>query len=263
MALAKLRILALAGAVFAGGGVALAPAAWTQDAASQQTSARDAQAQEDMAKLLNGKRFREVTAKVSDGVATLTGSVSNYYDKVDAAKHAQKSPDVRVVRNEIQVLGPEVSDQELGQKLAGKIAYDAVGYGTVAFDAVNVGVQQGVVTLGGFVVNPRDHDSAIALVSTYPGVKGLVDHIQIGPPSPNDDRIRRTVAQAIYGYPVFTKYAIDPVKPIRIVVLNGNVTLVGSVASQGDKEQAFIRANGVPGVFKVTNDLQVEGAPER
>jgi osmotically-inducible protein OsmY len=263
MALAKLRMLVLAGAVFAGGVTALSSGAWAQDGPTQQSSAGDARAQADMTKLLGGKRFREVTAKVSDGVATLTGTVGNYYDKVDAAKRAQKSPDVRIVRNEIQVLAPEVSDQELGQKLANKIAYDAVGYGTVAFDAVNVGVQQGVVTLGGFVVNPRDHDSAIALVSTYPGVKGLVDHIQVGPPSPNDDRIRRTVAQAIYGYPVFTKYVIDPVKPIRIVVINGNVTLVGSVASQGEKEQAFIRANGVPGVFKVTNDLQVEGGSER
>jgi osmotically-inducible protein OsmY len=147
--------------------------------------------------------------------------------------------------------------------LAGKLAYDPEGYGTIAFDALTVGVQQGVVTVGGFVVDPRDHDSAIALISTYPGVKGLVDHIQVAPPSPNDDRIRRTVAQAIYGYPIFTKYAINPVKPIRIIVLNGNVTLVGQVETQSDKEAAFIRANGLPGVFKVTNDLQVAGANEK
>ena len=77
------------------------------------------------------------------------------------------------------------------------------------------------------------------------------------PFSPFDDRIRVATARAIYGYPSLNKYAIDPVKPIRIVVQNGNVTLVGAVISESDKDVAGIRANGVPGVFKVTNDLQV------
>lgn len=61
----------------------------------------------------------------------------------------------------------------------------------------------------------------------------------------------------LFQYPTLNKYAIDPVKPIRIVVQNGNVTLVGVVNSQADKDVAGLRANGVPGVFKVTNDLQV------
>jgi hyperosmotically inducible periplasmic protein len=47
-------------------------------------------------------------------------------------------------------------------------------------------------------------------------------------------------------------------------VQNGNVTLYGVVDSQADKDAANIRANSVPGVFHVTNDLQVAGgAPEK
>jgi osmotically-inducible protein OsmY len=61
----------------------------------------------------------------------------------------------------------------------------------------------------------------------------------------------------VYGFPSLNKYAIDPVKPIRIVIQNGDVTLKGVVMNQSDKEVAGIRANGVFGVFKVTNDLQV------
>jgi osmotically-inducible protein OsmY len=263
MMLKNLRILILSGLVAVAGVGSHGLAAWAQAPAAQANDGQDAQARADLAKLLKGKQFREVQSKVDDGVVTLTGSVPEYFDKVDAEKRAKKSPAVVSVVNQIVVAGPEVSDPELGQKLAGKLAYDPEGYGTIAFDALTVGVQQGVVTVGGFVVDPRDHDSAIALISTYPGVKGLVDHIQVAPPSPNDDRIRRTVAQAIYGYPIFTKYAINPVKPIRIIVLNGNVTLVGQVETQSDKEAAFIRANGVPGVFKVTNDLQVAGANEK
>ena len=72
-----------------------------------------------------------------------------------------------------------------------------------------------------------------------------------------DDRTRSQVYRAIYGYPSLNKYAIDPAQPIRITVVNGNVTLNGVVLNQADKNVAGIRANSVPGVFKVVNNLQV------
>jgi osmotically-inducible protein OsmY len=65
------------------------------------------------------------------------------------------------------------------------------------------------------------------------------------------------VYRAIYGYPSLNKYALDPAQPIRITVVNGNVTLNGVVNSEADKNVAGIRANSVPGIFKVTNNLQV------
>ena len=42
---------------------------------------------------------------------------------------------------------------------------------------------------------------------------------------------------------------------------NGHVELYGTVDSQADKDTAFLRANGVPGVFSVKNYLQVVGQP--
>jgi len=87
----------------------------------------------------------------------------------------------------------------------------------------------------------------------------VVDNIEVAPTSPSDDHIRLAIGRAVYGAPQLNKYAIDPAKPIRITVINGNVTLSGVVDSQADREVAFIRANGVPGVFKVVNNLQVAG----
>jgi hyperosmotically inducible periplasmic protein len=72
-----------------------------------------------------------------------------------------------------------------------------------------------------------------------------------------DNQTRFAVYRAIYGYPSLNKYAIDPAQPIRITVVNGNVTLNGVVLNKADKDVAGIRANGVPGVFKVTNNLQI------
>jgi osmotically-inducible protein OsmY len=92
-------------------------------------------------------------------------------------------------------------------------------------------------------------------------VKDVIDEISVDPVSPMDDRIRVAVAQAIYSFPSLNRYAIDPAMPIRISVQNGNVALYGVVDSESDKDAAFIRANGVPGVFSVKNYLQVANQP--
>lgn len=207
---------------------------------------------------LNKSQFKDVQVSVdANGIATLTGSVDLFEYKADADKRVSKAKGVTGVRNQIEVAGPTVSDEELKAKLGEKLEYDRVGYGTTAFNAITIAVQNGVVTLGGHAYGYVDRDSAVALVSTYPGVKEVMNEIEVDPTSILDDQIRLRVARAIYGYPSLNKYAIDPGKPIRISVQNGNVELYGMVDSQSDKETANIRANGVSGVFSVKNYLQV------
>ena len=154
--------------------------------------------------------------------------------------------------------GPTTSDAELQQKIVEKLQYDRVGYGNL-FNAISVNVQNGVVTLAGHARTDVDKDSALALVSTYPGVKDVVDEIEVDPTSIMDDQTRMAVARAVYGSSTLQKYAIDPAKPIRISVQNGHVELSGVVDSQADKDVAYMKANQVPGVFSVKNDLQVVG----
>jgi len=207
---------------------------------------------------LNKKQFQNVKATVQNGIATLTGTVDLYEYKADAGKRAQKVKGVAAVRNQIEVGGPTVPDDQLKAKLVEKLQYDRVGYGN-AFNSIGVEVQNGVVTLGGHARTDVDKDSAVALVSLYPGVKDVIEEIQVDPVSIMDDRIRLEVARSVYGYPTLNKYAIDPAKPIRISVQNGNVELYGVVDTQADKEVAYLRANSVPGVFSVKNYLQVGG----
>lgn len=225
--------------------------------------ANDAQIQADVTKALDNKRFKNVKSQVQNGVVTLTGTVDLYADKEDADRRTHHRKNVKGVQNMIDVAGPTVEDVTLRDKLAEKLIYDRVGYGTTAFNSFTIGVQNGVVTLGGTAYGPTDKDSALSLVANYPGVKDLIDNIEVAPVSPMDDRLRLAEARAIYGAPQLNKYAIDPAKPIRITVVNGNVTLTGVVDSQADKDVANIRANGVPGVFKVLNNLQVAGAAEK
>jgi osmotically-inducible protein OsmY len=205
---------------------------------------------------LNKKQFQNVKVTVENGIATLNGTVDLFEYKADADKRTHKVKGVVAVRNEIQVGGPTVSDADLQKKLVEKLEYDRVGYGN-AFNSISVSVQGGTVTLSGHARTDVDKDSAMALVSTYPGVKDVVEEIEVDPVSIMDDQIRLQVARAIYGYPSLNKYAIDPGKPIRISVQNGNVELYGVVDSKSDSDVANIRANQVPGVFSVKNHLQV------
>lgn len=244
-------------AILAGALGLLPLTAWT--APAQDDSNLGSQIQ----KKLDKKQFNNVKSTVDgDGIVTLTGSVDLYEYKADAERRASKVKGVKGVRDQIQVAGPNVSDQELQQKLVEKLQYDRVGYGNL-FNAISVNVQDGVVTLGGHARTYVDRDSALALVSTFPGVKGVNDDVEVDPTSIMDDQTRMAVARAVYGYPALNKYAIDPAKPIRISVQNGHVELAGVVDSKSDRDMAGIRANTVPGVFSVKNDLQVAGQPQQ
>ena len=77
------------------------------------------------------------------------------------------------------------------------------------------------------------------------------------PPSPLDDGLRIRLYRTIYGFPGLEKYALGVQKPIRIIVKNSRVTLEGVVDNQSDKDMAGLRANTVPDIFQVTNNLQV------
>jgi hyperosmotically inducible periplasmic protein len=115
------------------------------------------------------------------------------------------------------------------------------------------------VTLFGQVNKPVLKDNAGRVVKRVQGVTGVKNEIEVLPLSPNDDRIRRAAFKAIYGDSALsTRYAYQAVPSIHILVKNGNITLEGVVANQMDKTIAGIRANALPGVFSVTNNLRVE-----
>jgi hyperosmotically inducible periplasmic protein len=203
------------------------------------------------------KKFQDVQIQVSNGIVDLEGTAKDFATKEEIDKKAHRVKNVIAVRNNMKVAGAgEVSDAELQQKIVQKLQYDRVGYGN-AFNAISVNVENGVVTLAGNALGPVAADSAVSLASHFPGVQDVIDDIKVDPVSPFDNQSRIAVYQAVYGFPSLNKYAMDPAQPIRITVANGNVTLNGVVLSQADKDTAGIRANGVSGIFKVTNDLQV------
>lgn len=222
------------------------------------TGRYDQQIQQDVMKVLQSKdKWKGITAATDDSIVTLNGSAKVLIDKLDAGKKVDKIEHVQGVRNHVQIES-NVPDEQLRQHLSDKLRYDRVGYG-IAFNAISLNVQNGVVTLGGDVRDYPARDSALAIAETTAGVKEVVDNINVLPTSPLDDDIRIRVARAVYGNSSLSKYALDPQKPIRIVVENGHVTLFGVVDSQMDKQIAVQQAKSVPNVFSVDDKLMVAG----
>jgi hyperosmotically inducible periplasmic protein len=209
-------------------------------------------------KLAAKSQFHNVKANVGDGIVTLTGTVDLYQGKLDATKLARKAAHAQGVRNLVTVAGPDVPDAQLEQKLAKKLRYVRLGYDNT-FDYFALGVKDGVVTVEGQDRTGLGRDEALADIANMPGVKDVIDNISLEPVSLFDDGLRLRAMRVIYGDSVLSKYAIDPARPIRIIVDNGHLTLYGSVDNKMDKDVAGIRANSLFGAFTVDNKLQVEG----
>lgn len=127
------------------------------------------------------------------------------------------------------------------------------------FDDIEYRVDGYNVTLTGDAVWPTLRSDAGNVVKRIEGVQHVDNQIHVLPLSGFDNRIRRATYRAIYGYPTLQRYALQPVGSIHSIVDSGHVTLKGVVANSTDRSVAYLQANSVPGVFSVTNQLQVEG----
>jgi hyperosmotically inducible periplasmic protein len=125
------------------------------------------------------------------------------------------------------------------------------------FDYIAFKVEGSTVTLLGEVVRPTLKSDAENSIKRIEGVENIENQIEVLPPSSMDDRLRVRLFRAIYQYPALQKYELGVQKPIRIIVKSGRATLEGVVDNEADKNLAGVRANGVSGLFSVTNNLQV------
>lgn len=157
------------------------------------------------------------------------------------------------VQDADEALSPEAENQlikEVRHKLV-MLPYYSV------FDNLAFRVDGRTIILEGQVVTPVVKSDAENAVKRIEGVEKVVNNIEVLPPSPMDDRIRRQVYNAIYSYGPLFKYGHMAVPPIHIIVKGGRVTLDGVVDNETDKNLATMRANQVPGTFQVTNNLRV------
>jgi osmotically-inducible protein OsmY len=231
--------------------IPLAPiAAYAQQAAGS----TDQQLKTRVEQRLSQKKVRGVKVAAHDGSVTLTGPLASIGAKQDLVADVLKVDGVKEIVSELTI-GKAESDRALGERVADQVRRST--YFTV-FDEVEINVDNGVVTLTGYVTQPIKSDDMARRASHVDGAQDFVNHLEVLPASLGDDRLRNVIANALYRDPAFSNYAAQAVPPIHIVVRNSSVLLTGVVNSEVERRQAESIVRGISGIIGVQNTLRVE-----
>ena len=201
------------------------------------------------------QREDNIRVSVEDHIVTLEGTVQSVREKRRAERLARRVEDVQGVENQLVINVSDLSDQQIadgvGSAVRSFVFYDV-------FDWIVGEVNNGVVTLKGWVREPWRKTDYERRAEAVAGVRQVDNKIEVLPTSFYDDQIRVASARSIYGHPSFVRYANRSLPPIHIVVNNGNVILKGAVANKVERQLAGnLLRTGVL-AFDVVNDLTVD-----
>ena len=200
------------------------------------------------------RKVRGVKVSAQGGSVTLSGNVASAGAKQDLIADTLKVGGVKEIISELNI-GKAESDEKLAERIAEQMRRST--YFTV-FDDVEIGVDNGVVTLTGYVTQPIKSDDLARRASHVDGVQEFVNKLEVLPASLADDRLRAVVANAIYRDPTFSNYASQAIPPIHIIVRNSSVLLTGVVNSEVERRQAENIVRHISGIIGVQNALRVE-----
>jgi hyperosmotically inducible protein len=195
-----------------------------------------------------------VTVDVMDGVVTLSGTVTTLWLKEEAVNRARKASNVQSLVADLTIPKAE-NDLAIAREVSDRIRHYGL-YGV--YDSVDGGVHNGVVRLVGAVTEPKKAADIVERVAKVRGVQAIDSQVEVLPVSQSDDRLRVTIANAIYSDEAFRNYSrVDP--PIHVIVNNGHVTLVGAVRAELERFKAESIARMVFGVLALDNKVQLTG----
>jgi hyperosmotically inducible protein len=225
-------------------------------AVSLATAPSDGQIKADIQQRLRGLDLAKsaLTVDVQDGVVTLSGTVPTLWVKEEAVNRARKVSNVQSVVADLTIPRAE-NDLALAREVFDRIRhYDRY----TVYDNVDGSVRNGKVRLAGAVTEPKKASDIFERIAKVRGVQEIDDQIDVLPNSQSDDRLRVTIANAIYRDEAFRNYSmVDP--PIHVIVKLGHVTLVGSVRGELERLKAESIARSMSGVLAFENKVQVAG----
>jgi hyperosmotically inducible protein len=221
---------------------------------SQIKAPGDSQIKTDVQRQLKGLDLGPsgLTVEVQDGVVTLSGTVPTLWVKEEAVKRARKASNVQSLVADLTIPKAE-SDLVLAREVSDRIRhYDLY----TVYDDVDGFVRNGAVRLAGAVTEPKKAADILERIAKVRGVQAIDNQIEVLPASQSDDRLRVRIATAIYSDEAFVNYSrVDP--PIRVIVKNGHVTLVGVVRAELERFKAESITRMIPGVLAFDNKVQV------
>ncbi len=192
----------------------------------------------------------EIGVIVQDGIVTLTGTVDSYAKKLQAEGAAKNVQGVRAVVEKISIKftdGHKKDDQEIASEILRAFKWDW----EIPGGKIKIKVEDGWVTLEGEVPWNYQREAAKKLVNKLSGVRGVTSSITVKAENSNAIE-KRDVELALDR-----NWAINA-DDITVKVEGTKVTLIGTVDSAYQKEEAERIAWNTPGIWKVENELVVD-----
>ena len=194
-------------------------------------------------------REANVQVLVTNGTATLRGTVGSYYEKGQAGRATRRVAGVKHLFNELAVEPAAIrkrTDIEIGEAIGRALAWTAA----IPGDRVTFEVVDGWVTLLGEVTWNYQKQAAEDTVRGLVGVKG-VDNLMILSPHPQADDVKQRIEQAL------ERNAATDAEKMRVETHDGTVILRGKVRSWAEREEAERVVWAAPGVFDVVDEITI------
>ena len=187
---------------------------------------------------------------VHNGVATLTGEVGHYADRLAAEYIAKRVRGVRAIANDLKISMPIAgirTDTDIAEAAANALHWN------VTFSGIEIKpiVEDGWITLTGTVGFGFQKTAAENAVRNLIGVKGIVNDITVSSAGKISD-VKRKIEEA------FKRQATLEAKDITVRADDSTITLMGHVHTWQERDDAARAAWAAPGVTKVDNRLVIQ-----
>jgi osmotically-inducible protein OsmY len=196
-------------------------------------------------------RDAEIGVAAKDGVITLTGPVTSYIQKFEAARIAERVNGVRAVADELQVKLPGTSvrtDADIAHNVVSAFKWNV----EIPEARITVKVENGWVTLHGDVEWQFQKSAAERTVRYLTGVKGVNDLLLVKQPP-----VPLMVVQAQIANALKRSATVDSGRIHVNSKAGGVVVLTGTVRSWTERADAERAAWATPGVSIVQDELAV------